>query len=97
MRNQLAIQVLNRDMLYLMKCYQETLPNPKILASSIQLLEHTSQLVDIFCTKNKPVSSMDSPQFATMRKVLDFFNSWEETINKSVMYIGSKNLITRGN
>lgn len=48
MRNELAIQVLNKDMLYLMKAYQATLHNPQNLASSIELLENTSKLVDIF-------------------------------------------------
>ena len=39
MRNELAIQVLNKDMLYLMRAYQRTLQNPENLASSIDLLE----------------------------------------------------------
>lgn len=43
MRNELAIQVLNKDMLYLMKAYQATLHNPQNLASSIELLENTSK------------------------------------------------------
>lgn len=95
MRNQLAIHVLNKDMLYLMKCYQATLAHPEKLSSSIQLLEHTSQLIEIFCTQNQPISSMDSPKFATMRTCIDFFNSWEEHVHRSVMYVVSKNLITR--
>ncbi|XP_063444845.1 uncharacterized protein LOC134725169 [Mytilus trossulus] len=95
MRNQLAIHVLNKDMLYLMKSYQATLPRPEMLASTVELLEHTSQLVEIFCTQNQTVSSMDNPKFAKLMNILNFFNSWEETVKKSVMMVDSKNLITR--
>lgn len=66
MRNELAIQVLNKDMLYLMKAYQATLHNPQNLASSIELLENTSKLVDIFCTINQPISSLQDPKFETL-------------------------------
>ena len=95
MRNQLAIHVLNKDMLYLMKSYQATLPNPEILASTVEILEHTSQLVDIFCTQNQPISSMDNPKFEKLTNILNFFNTWEDSVNKSVMLVDSKNLITR--
>ena len=62
MRNQLAISVLHRDMLYLMKALQATLAKPEELASSIDLLEHTSILTDIFCNVNRPVSEINRPQ-----------------------------------
>ena len=95
MRNQLAVHVLNKDMLYLMRSYQATLPRPEILASTVKLLEHTSQLVEIFCTQNQTVSSMDNPKFEKLRNIINFFNTWEETVDKSVMLVNSKNLITR--
>jgi hypothetical protein len=41
MRNQLALDVLSKDMLYLMKVYQASLNNPEELASSMELLENT--------------------------------------------------------
>lgn len=39
MRNKLAVDVLSKDMLFLMKSYQQTLEEPEILASSVALLE----------------------------------------------------------
>jgi hypothetical protein len=48
MRNQLAIDVLDKNMLFLMKSYQATLQDPERLSSAISLLEHTSILTDIF-------------------------------------------------
>lgn len=90
MRNELAIQVLNKDMLYLMKAYQATLHNPQNLASSIELLENTSTLVDIFCTINQPISSLQDPKFETLNNITKFFTSLENAMDKSVMHISSK-------
>ncbi|MEW8547333.1 MAG: hypothetical protein AB2693_27815, partial [Candidatus Thiodiazotropha sp.] len=44
MRNNLATQVLDHDMLYLMKAYQATQESPEQLSSTIGLLKHTSTL-----------------------------------------------------
>lgn len=51
MRNGLASDDLNSEMLYLMKIYQGTLDNPARLASTVELLENTSILVNIFLDK----------------------------------------------
>ena len=48
MRNRLAEQVLDKDMLFLMKSYQATLNDPERLSATIQLLEKTSVLVELF-------------------------------------------------
>lgn len=93
-RNKLAIEVLNKDMLYLMKSYQSTLKNPDNLASSIKLLEMTSQIVDIFCSRNRPISSQEDSRFETLHTVLNYFKSWENAVKKSVMLAPSKNLMT---
>lgn len=95
MRNSLAIEVLDREMLYLMKAYQATLKNPESLASSIELLEQTSVLVDIFCTRNRPISSQDDKRFEMLHNVVKYFKSWEDAIEDSVMFISSKNLMTQ--
>lgn len=94
MRNKLAIEVLNKDMLYLMKSYQSTMKNPDNLASSIELLEMTSQIVDIFCSRNRPISSQEDSRFETLHTVLNYFKSWEGAVEKSVMLVPSKNLMT---
>jgi hypothetical protein len=94
MRNQLAVHVLNKDMLYLMKCYQATLQEPERLASSVELLEHTALLVDIFCDHNRPLSPLQDVRFTTLTKVIKFFNSWETQIVESATFIPKKHLIT---
>jgi hypothetical protein len=48
MRNGLASDVLNSEMLYLMKLYQGTLDNPARLASTMELLENTSFVLGIW-------------------------------------------------
>ncbi|KAK3092667.1 hypothetical protein FSP39_005616 [Pinctada imbricata] len=94
MRNNLAIEVLNKDMLYLMRSYQATLKNPENLASSIEILEQTSELVDIFCCRNRPISSQEDKRFDILQKALSYFSSWEDAVEKSVMLVPSKNLMT---
>lgn len=95
MRNSLAIEVLNKDMLYLMKAYQATLKNPENLAGSIELLQHTSLLVDIFCCRNRPISSQEDKRLAMLNNVVKYFTSWEEAIEESVLLVSSKNLMTK--
>lgn len=60
-----------------MKAYQATLQNPQNLASSIELLQNTSKLVEIFCTINQPISSLQNPKFETVDNITKFFISWE--------------------
>jgi hypothetical protein len=76
MRNSVAIEVLNKDMLYLMKAYQATLKNTESLTASIGLLEQTSVLVDIFCCRNRPISTREDKRF----DVLEYFKVWENAI-----------------
>lgn len=72
MRNQLALDVLSKDMLYLMKVYQASLNNPEELASSMELLENTSILVDIFSNVNQPICSLSNKRLDNLREVLIF-------------------------
>jgi len=95
MRNSLAIEVLNRDMLYLMKLYQATLKKTENLASSIRLLEQTSELVEIFCSRNIPISSLDDKRFEMMNNALNYFKSLKDDVVKSLMLLASKNLMTQ--
>jgi len=83
--------VLNRDMLYLMKLYQATLKNPENLASSIRLLE----LVEIFCSRDRPISTWDDKRFEMMNNALNYFKSWEDDVEKSLLLVASKNLMTQ--
>jgi hypothetical protein len=95
MRNHLAIQVLDNDMLYLMKMYQSTLADPERLSSSILLLEKTSQVASIFSDKNRPISTLTDDRLTVLKDVLGFFNSWESEISSSTTYTDNKNLMTQ--
>lgn len=94
-RNKLATDVLGKDMLYLMKAYQQTLENPEFLASSIELLEHTSVLIDVFCNRNRPISNLTDPRLAEIRKASQFFESWKRTVEESPFQVASKHFLTR--
>ena len=58
-RNNLATQVLDKEMLYLMKAYQTSIPEPEKLASTVNLLESTSVLAEVFLDQNRPVCHKD--------------------------------------
>lgn len=93
MRNKLAEQVLDKDMLFLMKSYQATLHDPERLSSTVALLENTSVLVEIFRDR-RPISEPSDGRLQQLEQVLQFFNTWEENIKASVVYTSSKNLFT---
>ena len=89
MRNNLATQVLDADMLYLMKSYQATLQEPEKLASTVKLLENTSILVDFFMDTNRPIRHKD-PRLTDLEKALRFFNDWESSATHPVRTLLTK-------
>lgn len=78
MRNNLAMQVLDTDMLNLMKEYSASVKNS--LKNTVELLSHTSKLVEIFSDKNRPIVSKADVRLAEINKCLDFFNEWESEV-----------------
>lgn len=78
MRNHLATNVLNSEMLNLFKLYKDSLQDGNFLNSTIELLEHTSVLVDIFSNVNTKIENVHDSRIAQILKVLDFFHDWEE-------------------
>lgn len=85
MRNHLATDVLDRNMLYLMQCYQSSLPKEERanLNSTITLLEMTSVLVDIFEDRIRSLSSASDDRVSSICKVLDFFKDWDSSDDKA--------------
>ena len=90
MRNHLAEQVLNSDMLILFLEYQKSLnsdmlilfleyqkslSDPTILDAVIELVTQTSKLVTIF-RSHSPIMSMEDPRLAELSSVVDYFHSW---------------------
>lgn len=93
MRNHLAMEVLNGDMLNLMKTYQNSLEAPSDLQSTISLLEHTAIMVDIFSDIHCKIENLYDSKIGKLQKVLEFFHAWEEQ-HKSPQST-KKHLITR--
>jgi len=75
MRNHLADEVLNEDMLHLMRQYQGSLKNGDALKSSVELLEKTSLLVKTF-RDPRPVTNENDTRLSDLKSVLIWFQSW---------------------
>lgn len=99
MRNALANQVLDQNMLVLMKAYQKSLADDKqhTLNSSIKLLEQTSILVDIFHDYKRPLVDMSDERINKVEGVINFFDAWELQIlaTNELQKVKNANLITR--
>ena len=61
--------------LYHMRAYQQSLKKSENLASSILLLECTSMLVDIFCTKKRHISELTDGRLQQLQTACKFFLS----------------------
>lgn len=86
MRNYLAEDVLDKEMLNLMKVYRNSLGEKgEILDGVIEFLESTSKLVSIF-RDMRPVKVMTDEKFLTLQNVSKWFLQWEAHIydNKSL-------------
>lgn len=77
MRNQLAEDMLNGDMLNLMKAYQLSLSNPHTLDATLQLIEHTSQLIAIFRDR-RPITTLADARLETLNNISLWMQKWEE-------------------
>jgi shikimate kinase len=77
MRNHLAEQVLDHDMLNLMRHYRSSKGQEgACLDSSISLLEQTSKLVAFF-RDSRPLTSTTDDRLHTLQDVLSWFLDWE--------------------
>lgn len=81
MRNHLAEEVLNEDMLQLMKSYQNSLINGDVLNSAIDLLQQTSKLITVF-RDPRPVTDIHDARLNILNHVLDWFNNWRNEIKQ---------------
>lgn len=78
MRNQLACDVLNKDMHTLMSEYSSFTKDS--LQTTVNLIKHTANLVDIFHDKNRPITSLEDSRINDLKECLDFFNKWESSV-----------------
>lgn len=90
MRNKLAEDVLNENMLHLMTCYQRSLGDKgEELQGSIELLQHTSVIKNF--RDARPIISYSDERLDENRKVLEWFCTLEKQ-NKSLTNINKKEL-----
>lgn len=76
MRNKLAEEMMNADMLNLMLAYQSSYPNGHHLDAAVQLLRQTSALIHIF-RDTRPVKSMSDERLQTLDNISQWFQNWE--------------------
>jgi hypothetical protein len=89
MRNHLAEECLNADMLHLMRQYQKSLGVGSFAASRcdgpILLLEHTKSLIEFF-HDTRPISDLDDDRLLQLSSSLNFFTQWEnESSSRQLM------------
>ena len=95
MRNHLALEVLDRNMLYLMIQYGKARGISDELSGTIAVLEQTSVLVDIFMDTNRSIISQDDRRLTQLTESLKFFNEWEMEVNQQPSLVAAKNLMTK--
>ncbi|XP_063435277.1 uncharacterized protein LOC134716277 [Mytilus trossulus] len=83
MRNKLAEDVLNENMLHLMQCYQTSLKEKgDELNSSIEFLKKTSVLAKKF-RDQRPICQYSDKRLDENREVLNWFRAWEANFKQS--------------
>lgn len=81
MRNRLAEEVLDANMLHLMEGYRDSLDSNHATAfeSSIEFVKHTSKMVKIF-RDSRAIRHYEDPRLNELREVLKWFRNWEKQI-----------------
>lgn len=80
MRNKLAEDVLDKEMLYLMQCFQKFLGETgDVLEDSINLLKATSEIVAVFRDK-RPITDVEDVRLDKLEESLSWFQNWEKHV-----------------
>ena len=83
MRNKLAEDVLDKEMLYLMKTYADTQgDNAENLKGTIEFLENTSILVENF-RDHRAIRDIGDERLLQNQKVLEWFQDWENSVQSN--------------
>lgn len=77
MRNHLAEEVLDSNMLHLMKEYQKSLRKGQELDGAVDLLEQSSRLISIF-RDSIPITSIHDKRIGTLLSIREWFRTWRE-------------------
>ena len=82
MRNKLAEDVLNNEMLHLMECFQKFLGDDGyLLDDTVALLKATSVIVSTFRDR-RPIADINDKRLDDLIKALEWFNDWEAHVNE---------------
>ncbi|CAG2213956.1 unnamed protein product [Mytilus edulis] len=78
MRNKLAFETLDCDMLYLMKCYSETLneAGKAEMVGVLEFLKYTSVLVALV-TDSRPIKDSNDMRLKQLSENYNWFKAWE--------------------
>ena len=100
MRNHLAENVLNVEMLNLMRCYQFSLHNKVILDAVIELLNVTSTIITIF-RSTVPIKDTADERLQQLRTAYHYFDNWKQFIvsnhlNMPQSFITSETMLDMG-
>lgn len=85
MRNQLAEDMLDTNMLHLMQCYQASLgdnENAAHLSGAVELLQQTSKLISVF-RDQRPITQMDDERLLHLEEIKNWFQSWRDSVNNN--------------
>ena len=82
MRNQLAEDMLDKNMLQLMECYQASLEDGNYLSSTVEFLKFTCQIISIFRDK-RAIKSMTDDRFSTIHSCLNWFIQWRSSVRSN--------------
>ena len=76
MRNHLAENVLNKDMLNFFTTLQKSVGGTEY-TGVIALLEQTSVFIEIFSSITSKIESMNDVRIFKLKEILHFFHDWE--------------------
>ena len=77
MRNHLAEQCLDKDMLNLMTTYAKALPDASYLQGTLALLQQTSVLISVL-NDNRHITSLEDSRIDELLEVSRWFAHWEK-------------------
>ena len=77
MRNHLAEEVLNSDMLLLLQEYVKDVGTSPDLLAMIDILSMTSPLISIF-RSNEPVNHIEDPRITKLQEIIIYFTDWHQ-------------------
>ena len=92
MRNHLAVQVLNSDMLYLLQNYQASMTNPSDIAATVELVRITSDLIKAYYS-SEPITNTQDERLTILASIAAYFHEWHDYCKKEGLTL-KQNFIT---